>query len=815
MELGGVEQVKEQVRERRSGVLLDTLLQDVRYAARTLVRSSGFTFLAVSTLALGIGVNVAVLTVAYGILLHPLPYPDSSRLVIVSQIGPDGTDLSISPGDLRSWLERLRTVIGAAAYHTRELTVRGGGEPHVVRTAYVTDRFFDVLGVAAQQGHTTNLAGSAGAVVASRLANQLVQPPPADSIGRRLTVGTGTYTVAGVMPAAFAFPSEDVQVWVPAPPFGTTPLSEAGQYRVLARLKPDVTVQQFRDDAARVFRELKGQIKGPKDQGAASVTVLDEAVFGPIRPVLHVSVAAGFLVLIVACANVTTLFIGRAVTRRREVTTRMALGAGPMRLVRSVAIETGLLATAGSIVGIGLAIVALRLFVKEAAGVLPRLGEVGVDLPIVVAIAGLTLVVTLLCGAIPAWQVAHSDVRPFLRTSSVTTPIAWRIRASLVVGQIALSIVLLIGAVLLTRTVISLLRENPGFEPSGAFAVKLVLSDVTLFDGATRASFTRELLQRVRALPGVQDAGLGSTLPPRRPPITIGIRFIGDHLNEFRFIKLGSATPGYVSALGARLLSGRDFEEADARTDQGTVIISESAAHFFFPGQEAVGRVIPRLPPIVGPATTPRVVGVVRDIKYEGLDVPPGSAVYLPWERRPIGTAYLIVRAAGDPMRLAPSVRRVIADLDPSVPVPEVRSLEEVLAESISDRRLRVMPAAGFALLALAVALVGLLGTLSRAVAERRQELAIRAALGASPRELISTILMKGAALTGLGLVLGLAGAMAVGRGLARLLYGVSPYDLTTFGAVALCVGIGSMGASYLPARRAARIDPVVDLRYE
>jgi putative ABC transport system permease protein len=492
----------------------------------------------------------------------------------------------------------------------------------------------------------------------------------------------------------------------------------------------------------------------------------------------------------------------------------VALGAGWSRLVRGVIFETLITAAAGSVVGLGVAAATLRVFVRAAAGVVPRLEGVALDGPTLAAIPVITVMVALLCGAVPAWHAARADMRPLLHSATATTPSVWRIRASLVIGQIAVSIVLLVGAGLLARSVIFLLHEDAGFEPARGLATKLVLSDVTLLDGGQRDSFVRDLLDRVRALPGVLYAGLGSTLPPQKPPITIGVRLVGDNRDEFHFMAVGSVTPGYMAALGTRFVSGRDFEDSDARTGQGAVLLSESSARFFFEGQDAVGGVVRPLPPIV-PKTMPRVVGVVRDIKYAGLDVPPGLAVYVPWADRPIGTSYLVVRTAGDPRSLAPSVRRIIGDLDASVPVQDMRPLEDVLAGSIAERRLRVMPAILFGVLALALALVGVMGTLARAVAERRQELAIRAALGASSRELMAIILTRGAALTGGGLTLGLAAAIATGHGLAPLLYGVPPSDPPTFALVVMLVGIGAMVASYLPARRAAHVDPIAHLRAE
>jgi putative ABC transport system permease protein len=322
-------------------------------------------------------------------------------------------------------------------------------------------------------------------------------------------------------------------------------------------------------------------------------------------------------------------------------------------------------------------------------------------------------------------------------------------------------------------------------------------------------------------MPGVQHAGFGTNLPPRTPPITIAIRLVADGRltgqvrDETRFMKAGSGTPGYLRALGARFVAGRDFEEGDYRPEAPVVILSESVARFYFGGEDPIGRSIARLPAMFGMRGNPRVIGVVRDIKYEGLDSPAGSAIYLPWAQRPLGTGYLIVRTGDDPMRLAPAIRRAAQELDPTVPVPELQSLEGAMAQSIANRRIRALPAIGFGVLALAVAFVGVLATLMTLVAERRRDLAIRSALGASPGRLVWTIVGQGLALTGLGIVIGLGFGGAGAQALSSFLYGVSPYDPMTFAGTALVIGGGALLTTYLAALRARRVDPLVILRSE
>lgn len=802
MNLGAMERTKQ---------LVAGVWRDARYALRGMRRRPGFAVLAIATLALGIGVNTTSVAVAHGILVRPLPYPDPSRVVIINLLFADGGDLGFSANALREWLPRLRTVESAAAYFRREVTVRVPGGSTVVPAAMVTDQFFRVLGTPVAAGQFPALGSAADVVVGQRVLHQVVSGDTSNAVGAPLSLSDEPRAIAAVMPSDFAFPDDEIGLWLPSPVLiaGSKPGS-GGYSKIVARLKPGVTLAQLREDANRVRLELN-----PTSKETVSVDVLGESVVGGLRKLLTITLAGALLVLLVACANVATLFIGRDVARRRELAARMALGATTPQLVRSVLVETSLIAAIASIAGAALGTVMLQVFVSQAASSVSGLHRVTMGLPTVAAIAILTIVVSLICAVVPALHAARTRVSPFLRGASSAGPQAWRVRGALVVAQIAACSVLLIGAGLLTRTVSAVMREDHGFRPAGALEAKVVLSDTVMFDGPERAAFVPALLERVRVLPGVVHAGFGSNLPPRSPAISMSIRLVRDNRDETRLLKVGTATPGYLRALGVRFIEGRDFEEADQQRGDAVVILSESVARFYFPGESAVGRTITRMPAMFRMPGEPRVIGVVSDIKYEGLDSPASGAVYIPWAFRPLGRGYLLIRTAGDPMALATAIRGAAQTIDAAVPVPEIQTLEEAMARSISARRVRALPAVGFGLLALAVALVGVLATMTTLVAERRRDLAIRAALGASPSRLAWTIVWQGLALTAAGVALGLGLGGAAARSLASLVYGISPYDAATFAGTAAAIVSGAVVMTYAAALRARSVDPLTVLKQD
>lgn len=797
----------------------DGVSQDTRYAFRVIRKRPGFSALVIATLALGIGVNTTSVAVGYGLLVRPLPYDDPSRVVILNRTFIDGGDLGFSPFELQDWLPRLRTIETAAAYYRREVTVRAAGRSTVAAAAFVTDEFFDVLGTPVEFGRQPSPDRPQDVVVGRRWLNQFLPGTISESVGASVSVGDTPYTIGGIMPSDFAFPNDEIGIWLPSTVLiPGTRAENSGSSRMVARVKAGATLAQVREDADRIRREIEDSAK---NRGAVpvptivSAELLGESVVGGLRPLLMATLGGALLVFLVACANAATLFIGRDVTRQRERAVRVALGATRSQLVRSVLVETSITAAIASFVGVALGAVMLQFFVSRASATVPGLHRVALGFPIALAIAILTAIASFGCALVPAWLAVRGEFTRFVPTAT-SRPSAWRIRSTLVVAQIGLSCVLLIGAGLLTRTVSVLLKEDHGFLPSGALEAKVVLSDTVLPKATARDRFVPELLERVRMMRGVQDAGFGASLPSRPPLLTVLTRMVTASQDETRFVSVVTATPGYLRALGARFVRGRDFDEAENRSGAAVVIVSESAARFYFQDDDPIGRTIARLPTIVGTGVNYQVVGVVSDIKYQSLDLPAPSALYVPWNVRPAGSGYLIVRASsGDAVPLAPTIRRAMQDLDPTVPVPELQTLDDVIAQSISSRRVRALPAVGFGVLSLAVTFVGVLATLLTHVAERRRDLAIRAAIGASPARLTWTVVKQGLALTTLGLAVGFALGVAAARSFSSLIYGISPYDELTFTGTAIVIGGGATLLTYVAARRARSIDPIVVLKHD
>ena len=780
------------------------VLYAVRHAVRALARQPGFTAAAIATLALGLGLNAAVFAVAYGILWRPLPFPDSDGLVRITARFEDGDGGGIGTNRFPEWAERLRTV-DLAGYELRERSLRGAGPLRVIAAANVTRDFFAVLGLPAAEGIAPPLAaGDPRVVISPRLASAFDTVSGAPAVGRAITIGDDRYDVAGVMPAAFAFPTAAVDAWI-ALPAGRAEMGSG--LDLVGRLRPGSSLAQAREDATRVARDVRSA------EWSASVVALEGLLRDDTRPAVLASLAGALLVLVVACANTITLMLGRSIARGREFAVRSALGAGAGRICRAAIVEGLVIAGGGLATGLFAAWAGLQVFTTRAAAVLPRVDAIGLDAPALLVSAGLTLAVALACGGAAAAGALRRDGAELLGgTVRTATPGARRVRAALVAAQLALSIVLLTGAGLLARSVGALLAEDAGYDPGPVLVATLQLDDTRFIDDGTSTVFVDRLLQRARALPGVDAAGLGSLLPPADAPTQISLYYKSETRDDMT-LSFGAVTSGFFEALGTPLRGGRRFAVQDERAETADAIVSESAARFILPGEDPVGRTTPYSLPALGITADTRMLGVVADMKYAGLDSPPDAAVYVPWQLRPMGRAHLVVRTSRDPAALAAPVRDLIRELDPNLPIPDVRTLDDHIVDSIAGRRLQLAPVAAVAGLALAVAMVGLFGTLGRAVAERRHELSIRAALGAAPRSLVGLVLRGSLAIAAVGLVAGLAAAAATGRGLSSLLYGVSPYDPLTFAGVAGVVLAATLVATIVPARRAARIDPLVALK--
>ena len=776
------------------------MLTELRLAARRLMADPWAAFGAVLVAALGTGLNSAVFAVAYGVLGRPLPYADAGRLAIV-----DGV---VRRERIDEWRARLGSFERVGAYATAGFTVIGAGDPRSSPVAVVDADFFQTLGAGPRAGRPFSRGETGGVVVSDWLS--------ADApLGARLTIGDVPLIVVGIMPAAFAFPSAGVDVWMPvavAPGIAFDWSADARRFHLVGRLRPGVSIAQAADEASRTRQALDPE--SSREVARVRVESLNEMLVAPARPVLLAFAAAGAIVLLIACANVATILIGRTVSRRRELAVRRALGASPVRLMTGVVSESVLVTGAGSIAGMLLAVLAVRLVARWAAGILPRLSELAVDWRVLLfAVASAAAASAL--AALPALRAVGGGAEQLREGGPTMRAGSRRLRGTLVVTQIALAVTLLSGGGLLARTILGLLHAGVGLDTRGAAVSQLMLTRSMSFAAADRGPMLDELLRRVRAIPGVTDAGAGSSLPPDNAGIEMRVTFEENGVRTSHFLTEAGATPGYLPALGARILQGRDFEEADDGLARPVVVLSESAARVLMPPGDVVGRELPVSLPGLRGRGHPAVIGVVSDVKYLGLEAQAGPTVYLRWRDLPAGQSYLAVRSSSGAAAIAPQLRAVLRAIDPRLPLMPVRSLDEVVERSVADRRLRALLGGAVALLAFAVAMVGLAGSLTRVVSERRRELAIRAALGATPARTVRAILGEGTVLVAAGIAIGLGGALAAGRALRALLQGVAPHDPATLGGVAMLVAVVSLVACYLPARRAARVDPLALLRAE
>ena len=792
----------EPFRRQRCRMIGMDALHHLQGALRSFGRQPGLTTIIVGTLALGVGLNAAVFAVAYTVLWRPLPYPEPDRLATIELTHGGDRSGGVRPARYRDWSDRLRSG-DLAGVEQRERRVRGNGPARITATALVSENFFDVLGVGAARGRLPRLTpGDGRAVISGRLAGELADGR--DAVGQMLSVGNELLEIVAVMSDEFGLPSGAVDVWT-APPPGREP--SEGRFDLIARLHSGATLAQLTQEAERISRELRG------DDWSAVTSRLDNVSRGDRRPALLVAQAAAGLVLVVACLSAITMLMGRSVARRREFALRRALGAGTMQVLRMAAVEGLVLAAAGLTIGLALAAVGIELFKARATTVLPRVPEMGLDLPPLAAASVVTMLVALACGGASAAGALRSrGIEPITGAGRAVSPAARRLRASLVAGQIALAVVLLAAAGLLARSVGALLTEDGGYDAGRVVIARLMLDDSRFPDDRALVDFVNRLLREVRALPTVTAAGVGSMLPPADAPISINLWMRSDTRDDRMVLSWGAVTSGFFEALGTSLEDGRRFRVEDERAVIPNVILSVSAARFIFRDDNAIGKSMGWAVERMALTRDTAVLGVVGDMKYRGLAADRDASIYVPWPQRPMGMSYLVVRSSGSPSALIPALRTLIARLDPTLPLPEVRTLEDHVADSIAGRRLQLVPAAAMAALALAVSMVGLFGALGRAVAERRHELSIRAAVGASPARLVRLVAVGGLAITTVGLLAGLASAALVGRGLAGLLYGVSPYDPLTFSGAALLVAAGAVPATLVPARRAARLDPVLAL---
>jgi len=828
---GGVEKAKEQCRETWVARCWEELAQDVRYGLRSLRKSPGFAAVVVVSLALGIGANTAIFSAVHSVLLRPLPYAGGDRVIVLRQqeklAGLD--DVGISALEMADYRARSRTLSGIAEYHTMTFNLVNlvrHGAPERVRTGVVSSNFFSVLGVKPLLGRDfapeDEKPGAVPVLVLSYEYWQNNQAGDPAVLGKALEMNDKAHMVIGVLPPVTQYPdANDVYMPTTACPFRSAPhmLNDRSMRMVnaIARLAPGVPLARAAAETAGILRQMEREHPGdyPPAQGfATSLVALRDELTRGARPTLLILLATVGLVLLIVCANVANLTLARQVSRERELAVRTALGAGRGRLARQLLTESTLLALTGGLLGLLLAAGALRLLVAFVTRFTPRAGEISIDGTVLLFTLAVSLVTGLVFGALPALsRTTPADALKEGGDRAGTGGAGLRLRNGLLVGQLALSFMLLIGAGLMLRSLLKLQQVDPGFHTGQVLTAGIDLNWSRYDSEEKRLDFYRHLLPRLAALPGVTEVAFGSTFPLNdSQPWTNSLRIESRPLPAGQTaprVDMRVASPEYFTTLGIPLLSGRLFTaEDDAKTTQ-VAVVNRAMARRFWGSQDPIGQ---RLSFDAG-KTWKTVVGVIGDVKQYGLNHAPSEEVYRPLAQVPLLGGHVLLRTAGRPQALESGLRDAVRAIDAEQPVYAVRTVEETRAESLAAPRLTATLLGLFALLALIITATGIAGLVAFSVSRRTHEIGIRMALGAVRGSVLWMVLQQGTALVLGGLLLGVAGALAFTRVLANLLFQVQPTDPLTFLTVFLTLLAVAAVACLLPARRATRIQPIVALR--
>jgi putative ABC transport system permease protein len=804
---------------------LAAFLSDLRYGTRLLLRSPGFSAVAIAALALGIGANTAIFSVVNTLLIQRLPYHEPERLAIVWEhnLPRDRKNNVVSPGNFIHWREMNQVFDDIAAVGlTFNLTLTGHGEPVELPFQYVTPPFFSILGVPPALGRpfTAEEAGpnSRVVVISDRLWRTRLGADP-EILARGVTLQGVSHSVVGVMPPGFALLDKTVDVWLPAP-FTAESRTPRGRWlATVARLKPGVTFEQAQRDMTRVAGELTKLFPDFNTGWTARVVPLREQLTGDIRPALLVLLAAVACVLLIACANVANLLLARATARGRELAVRAALGAGRRRLIRQLLAESLVLSLAGGAAGIALAWWGLGLLRAFVADRIPVYGleSIGINGTVLAFTAGASILSGLFFGLVPAFSAAGASLNDSLKEGGRTGSAARgkRARAAFVVVEIALALVLLVGAGLLVRSFAHLMAVDTGFDTSRTITMRVSVPQSRYGEPARRVQFFDRLLERVRLLPGVEASGAISFLPLAGLGAATGFEVVGappPPAGEGPVTDVRVIADGYFKAMRVPLVRGRLFDEGQPADAQNKVIVNETLARRHWPNEDPIGR---RIKVSWDDNREDEIIGVVGDVRQADLETEPRGTIYWPHARTPYGSMTLTLRTAGEPAAITSSVRDTLRELDPNLALADVKSMREVVSRSVAQRRLTMVLLGIFAAAALLLAAVGIYGVLAYSVTQRTQEIGIRLALGAQRGDVLKMIVAEAAVLAGAGIVLGAAGAALLTRLMTGLLFGVQPFDPVTFAVVALVLAGIALLASYLPGRRATRVDPVIALRAE
>jgi putative ABC transport system permease protein len=817
-----------------------SLFQDLRYGLRLLAKSPGFTMVSVLTLALGIGANTAIFSIVNAILLRPLPFRDPQRLVALGEFdtraGLGVADRNLSYPDFTDIRTRNHSLEAVAAYHNDDATLTGAGQALHVKLEVVSGNLFQLLGTQPSVGRSF-LDGEDEpghhVVVLSQLfwLRQFHGDPGV--IGRTVDLNGRAYTIVGVMPSGFQFPvqAEATELWVTFSrdaetddPKDRPQTAIRGDHylNAIARLKPGATIDQANADLDSIARALATEYPNENSYNGIGARPELDSLVGESRTPLLVLFGAVGLVLLIACANIANLLLARATNRAREIAIRAALGATRARVVRQLLVEALALSLAGAVAGTGVAVWGLSAMLKLYPSNLPRAAEVGLDHKVLIFTVALAAATGIIFGLIPALQVSKPNLIDTMREGGRSATVGaghHRLRSGLVIAETALGMMLLVGAGLLIRSFHRLSSVDLGMNPQHVLTANFDLSE-TRYNPDQQDRFVQELFNRLNALPAVRQAAGVFPLPLSNSRVNISFNYVDHPVPEANepSADFYVVTKGFFETLQVPLVRGRTFDDRDQRNSVPTMIINQEFARKFFPHENPIGRRV-KIGAGEGVARasykTREIVGIVGNFRRSNLGRPPGAAFFAPLPQLMWGPPTLVVRTAGEPNAMTSEVRKVLAAMDPDAPLYEVRTLEDYLALDLGRARFQAVLLGLFAGIALLLTAVGLYGVMAYTVAQRTQEIGIRVALGASRGDVLQMILARGVVITGVGLLIGIVGAAALTRLLSSLLYEVRPVDPMTFAVVSLLLAATSMVASYIPAWRAAKVEPMVALRYE
>ena len=818
----------------KGGGLFETLIQDIRYGARMLVKHKAFTSIAVITLALGIGANTAIFSVVNELLLRPLPYRDAERVVTVWEVTPEGRHQNTtSRANFRAWREQASSFQYLAAFTDQRLNLTGTGDPEELSVQFATPEFFKVLGVDPILGRTLlpedDKGGRYPVAVLSYGLWQRRFGGQSNMVGQSITLNGVKFTVIGVMPPSFQFhikhrsgTGRPAELWTVLPmPVGEGANDRGRFLGAVARLKDGVSVDQAAAELRTIHARLSEEVPQFNKNYTAEVIPLREQFFGNVRRPLWLMLGAVGFVLLIACANVANLLLSLATSREKEIAVRAALGARRARIVRQLLTESLLLALLGSVLGLFFAWAGIKALVAISPRDLVSLQTVGLNLTVLAWTLGVSMLTGIIFGLAPAFHISRLNLNDSLKdggkSESGQASGSRRLRSALVVSEIALAVVLLASAGLLIRSFVRLQQVDRGFNTDNVLTMVIRLPEARYAEDPQIVNFFSQTLERVRQLPSVRSAGIVNFLPLYGGlGSNTGFKILGQPVpppGQEPSTDVRVADSGYFGTLGIPLLRGRNFSDREQREAKHVILINEALARKHFPNQDPIGQ---QLDVMMFEKPTPaEIIGVVGNVRYDSLidEAPPAVYFQHPDLAYPFMT--LVVRTDGDPTAITPAIQREIRSLDANQPLSDVRTMNEVMSEWVARSRFNTLLLGLFAGLATLLSAVGIFGVMNYSVALRTRELGLRLAVGAQPRQVLLLVLKQGLALTIVGVVLGLVGAFGLTRLLSGLLFGVGTVDLTTFASISLLLVIVSLLACYLPARRAMRIDPLSALRYE